>query len=88
MGFRWNEWNIDHISEHGVRPEEAEYVVENARAPYPEARDDDKWRVWGPTRSGRYLQVVFVIDPDDGIFVIHARALTNREKRRLRRRRK
>jgi hypothetical protein len=29
---------------------------------------------------------VFVIDPDDSIFVIHARPLTEREKRRYRRR--
>ena len=24
MLFRWNEWNVDHIVEHGVSPEEAE----------------------------------------------------------------
>ena len=35
MEFRWNEWNIDHIAEHGVRPEEAEAVVRNAKSPYP-----------------------------------------------------
>jgi uncharacterized DUF497 family protein len=87
MDFRWNEWNRDHISEHGVRPEEAEFVVRNARPPYPEERGDDKWRVWGKTSSGRLLQVVFVLDPDETIYVIHARRLTDREKKQYRRRR-
>ncbi len=32
------------------------------------------------------LQVVFVIDPDDTVFVIHARPLTERERKRYRRR--
>lgn len=88
MEFRWNQWNQDHIAEHGVQREEAEYVVRNAAAPYPEERGDDKWRVWGQTESGRYLQVVFVVDPEEDIYVIHARPLTAREKKRYRRRRK
>jgi uncharacterized DUF497 family protein len=88
MEFRWNEWNEEHISEHGVEPEEAEFVVRNARAPFPEARGDEKWRVCGQDANGRYLQVVFVLDPDDAIFVIHARRLTDKEKRRFRRRKK
>jgi hypothetical protein len=44
--------------------------------------------VWGQTRSGRYLQVVYLLGVDDVVFVIHARPLTDREKRRLRRRRR
>jgi uncharacterized DUF497 family protein len=42
--------------------------------------------VWGRGRSGRFLQVVFILDDDDTVFVIHARPLTDREKRRFRRR--
>ena len=38
--------------------------------------------------SGRPLQVVFVLDEDETIYVIHARPLSKREKRRLRRREK
>ena len=84
MLFRWNEWNVDHIAEHGVDPDEAEIVVRGARRPYPLHRQDDKWLVWGPGRGGRLLQVVFVLDEDDTVYVIHARPLTNREKRRRR----
>ena len=64
MLFRWNEWNVEHIAEHGVLPEEAEWVVEHARRPYPELREESKWRVVGRGHGGRWLQVVFVFDPE------------------------
>ncbi|MGD2108351.1 MAG: hypothetical protein PVI86_03060 [Phycisphaerae bacterium] len=86
MEFRWIEWNLDKVGEHGVKPEEAEYVVEQARHPYPQHREDDKFLVWGPTAAGRLLHVVFWIDDDDTVFVIHARPLTDKEKRHRRKR--
>jgi len=43
------------------------------------------WLVWG--RGGRMLWVVFLIDEDDSVYVIHARPLTEREKRRHRKER-
>ena len=88
MDFRWNAWNEEHIERHGVAIEEAEHVVQSARAPYPLAQHDERYLVWGPGVGGRLLQVVFVIDPDSTIFVIHARPLTEKEKKRYRRRTK
>ena len=85
--FRWIEWNRAKLAQHNVAPEEAESVVNRARQPYPMKVDDDKRLVWGQTDSGRYLQVVYLIDIEDTIFVIQARPLTDREKRRLARRR-
>jgi uncharacterized DUF497 family protein len=84
--FRWNDWNESHIAAHGLEPEEAEEVVRKARAPYPLASGDEKFLVWGPTAEGRLLQVVFVLDEEDSVFIIHARPLTDNEKRRYRRR--
>ena len=84
MDFRWDEWNMHHAAGHGVQPHEAEDVVRQARRPYPLHRADDKWLVWGRGSGGRLLQVVFVIDEDDSIYVIHSRPLTNREKGRFR----
>lgn len=93
MLFRWNDWNVEHIAEHGVSPEEAEQVVEHARNPFPELREHDKWRVIGRGLGGRWIQVIFVFDPieedideDDTVYVIHARPLTDREKKRERKR--
>lgn len=86
MEFRWNEWNQEHIAGHGVRLEEAAYVVENAQTPYPEGREDGKLLVIGCGPGGRWLQVLYVLDDDGTAFVIHARPLDDREKRRYRRR--
>jgi uncharacterized DUF497 family protein len=86
--FRWNEWNLEHATCHGVLPDECEYVVENAAPPYPEKAGDDRWLVRGATGSGWMIQVVYLLDDDRTIYVIHARPLTDREKRRYRRRRR
>ena len=85
MEIRWIEWNLEKIAGHGVSRDEAEHVVEHARPPYPRYREDEKLLVWGPTESGRLLQVVYLLEPDDAVFVIHARPLTDNEKRRHRR---
>ena len=63
MDFRWNTWNIEHLAEHGVSPDEAEYAIENASGPWPRKEADEKFRVWGRTEAGEYLQVIFVFDP-------------------------
>jgi len=86
--FRWNAWNIEHIGRHDVTPDEAEYVLNNARLPYPQRLGKERFLVVGQAPDGRYLQVVYVFDPVDIVFVIHARLLTDAEKRRFRRRRR
>ena len=60
--------------------------MRKARPPYPLASTDDKFLVWGPTAEGRFLQVVFLVDDEDSVFVVHARPLTDKEKKRYRRR--
>jgi uncharacterized DUF497 family protein len=84
--FRWIPWNAEHAGKHGVSMAEAELVVNGAQPPYPEYRGDEKWLVIGRGLSGRFVQVIYMIDDDGTLFVIHARPLTEREKRRYRRR--
>ncbi len=79
---------MDHIAGHGVGPVEAEFVVCNARRPYPRKIGEDKFLVVGQLSDGTYIQVIYVFDPDLEIFVIHARPLTHAEKQRYRRRKK
>ena len=88
MQFRWINWNREHIAEHGVDWQEAEMVIRFAERPYPEQIGDEKLLVIGRGSGGRFLQVIYVLDPDDTVFVIHARPLTNREKLRYRRRKR
>ncbi len=88
MEFRWNEWNEEHVARHGVEPEDAEEVVRGARPTFPVVQGGERYLVWCPAGGGRLLQVVFIIDPDDSVFVIHTRPLTEPEKKRYRRRTK
>jgi uncharacterized DUF497 family protein len=101
--FIWNKKNVEHIAEHGVTPEEAEFVVLNGRTTYHE---DNKWLARGQTRSGRYLQVIYVMESDatgidysevdllevagacDSFYVIHARPLTTAERSTFKRRKR
>ena len=83
MEFRWNEWNREHATRHGVGIAEIERVVEAGR---PRQIGDDKLIVIGRGTGGRFIQAFFVLDDDGTVYVIHARPLTDAEKRRYRRR--
>lgn len=67
--FVWNQRNVDHIAKHGVRPSEAEYVVDHASARYPQKVGDGKYVVCGKTRAGRWLRVIFIYLDDDEVDV-------------------
>lgn len=84
-GFRWNEWNLDHATQHGVSVEEIEFVVRRGKREYV---GDGKYRAVGRDGGGRWIQVIYFYDPEDTVYVIHARPLTEREVRRERRRRR
>ena len=88
MEFVWNITNVEHIAEHGIEPHEAEYVIENARPPYPRIVGNDKRLVVGQLRNGRYVQAIYVPSRSvrTAVYVIHCRGLTEREKKRFRRR--
>ena len=86
MEFRWNDWNLDHATLHGVTVDEAEAVVQAAKRPFPRQAGDGKWFVWGRGSGGRLLQVMYILDDDLMAYIIHARPLTPREARQYRRR--
>jgi len=86
MQFRWIDWNIEHIAQHGIAPEDAEWVVCHPASGYPR-KHRGALVVWGRTAAGRWLQVAFSRDEDAAgnvVFVFHARPLTSKEKRRIR----
>lgn len=65
--FVWNQWNYQHIGEHGVTSDEAEYVIDHTVKHYPRKIGNRKYLVRGRTRQGRYLQVIFITLDDDEI---------------------
>ena len=79
--FRWIEWNIEKAAKHGVAVGEAERVVRSAVRPYPRRIGQGKWQVIGRGQGDRWVQVIYVVDPDDTLFVIHAMPLTSRRRR-------
>ena len=84
--FRWNPWNAEHVAKHGITLAEAEFVVERARRPFPEMIGEGKRYVAGQTANGLYAQVIYLLDADGTVFIIHARPLNNSERRKFRRR--
>lgn len=82
--FRWHAWNIEHIAMHGISVPEAQFIVEHPRRPYPEMIGDGKRYIAGQTPDGTYAQVIYLLDPDGTVFVIHARLLNDSEKRKYR----
>jgi uncharacterized DUF497 family protein len=86
MRFRWNDRNVEHLGKHGISATEAQFIVNHARRPFPEMIGEGKRYVAGQTANGRYVQVIYVIDPDGTAYVIHARPLNAADKRKYRRR--
>ena len=83
--FEWDN-AIDHLAAHGVEPEEAEEVF--ADHPIIQGSRDGRFIAWGQTWAGRYLMVVFERKPRNIVRIVTARSMIERERQRLRRRRK
>ena len=89
IDFRWNDWNVENATKHGVTPEEAERVVLNASRPYPKKHDAGKWIVIGRGNSGRPVEVIFVYDDDDArdlVYILHAMPTAGHRRRKRQRR--
>jgi uncharacterized DUF497 family protein len=88
--FIWPEERIEHIARHGVTPEEVEEacfgksLVQRAKS----EGENPVYYVLGQTDAGRYLFCVVIGFPDGKGYPVTAREMTDKEKRRYRRRRK
>jgi uncharacterized DUF497 family protein len=83
--FRWNEWNLEHVTRHGVSPAEAERIVDNPSCGWPRRIGGEKVMIQGRGQGGRIVQVIYLVDNDGSIFIIHAMPLTTRRRRGRRR---
>ena len=74
MNIRFNtdrETDLPHIYKHGVNEDEVEDVLLNPSEDWA-GRDNSRIAI-GQTQSGRYLQVIYVRDPQpNSVFVITA----------------
>jgi hypothetical protein len=84
--FRWIDWNVEKALKHGCTVAEVELVVNHPGRGFPERRGE-KYHVQGRGIGDRFVQVVYLIDPEGTIFVIHAMPLIGRRRRGGKRRR-
>jgi uncharacterized protein len=83
--FIWTEERIDHIAEHGIRPEEVEEAC-FGRALAQRARSSGAspvYYVLGQTEAGRYVFCVVIQFPDGKGLPVTARPMTPHEQRRF-----
>ena len=81
----WDDWNIDHIIRHAVRPEEIEQLCLSEKILLSKA-SGTKIRVIGKTAGGRYLTVFLGPREKQSFYVVTARDSTLKEKRLFQRR--
>jgi len=81
----WDDWNVAHIAEHGVTPEEVDEICLRGR---PLVRHAGKTRyglpryhVYGQTEAGRYLFIVLDREVKGIFYVVTARDMNASERR-------
>ena len=80
----WDQDTVDHISRHGVSPEEVEELLFNDdELPVIMRGREGRYLTYGKTRGGRYLMVVWVMKYRK-TKIITARDMTNKENSSIR----
>jgi hypothetical protein len=82
--FRWNRHNLDLLSKYRITRLEAELVVRYASAYFPRQTGKGKWYLVGKGVKRRLIEMAFVLDPDNTIYVIHALPVGGKQRRWIR----
>lgn len=78
----WDDWNLGHISKHGMGPEDAAEVLRSQPVIY--ATYKDRLRLIGPNAAGRVLTVIVGPVPDQsGVFYVFSARPASRKERWL-----
>jgi uncharacterized DUF497 family protein len=76
----WEEWNVEHIARHDVRPQEVEEVCHGqfvASATY-----GGRLRLIGRTANGRMLTIILAPEGEGNYYPVTARPASRKECRR------
>jgi hypothetical protein len=82
--FRWNKHNVDVISKYRITRLEAEIVVRYASQFFPRQTGKGKWYVVGKGVKRRLIEIGFVLDPDNTIYIYHALPVGGKQRRWIR----
>ena len=81
----WDDWNIEHIAEHGIEYEEVESLTGERRHLARRAGTTryglPRYYLYGQTDVGRYLLVILDREDDKVFYVVAARDMNESEKR-------
>lgn len=77
----WDEWNVEHIARHNVKPEEVEQVCEGWYL-FTKGRQNT-YRIIGQTQGGRYLTVIIAPRGHGNFYPVTARDADKKERRRF-----
>ncbi|MBI4317159.1 MAG: BrnT family toxin [Chloroflexi bacterium] len=75
----WDPWNVAHIADHQVIPEEVEEVCHGR--PMTSTTLEDRLRVVGPTLAGRMLTVILAAKEEGVYYLVTARPASRKERR-------
>jgi uncharacterized DUF497 family protein len=78
MFFRWLDSNEAAIAKHGISIEECEAVASK----YEPTRRGENLLATGPTPSGRWIEVLYVMEDDMTAFVMHAMDVKPKKRKR------
>ncbi|HEY2059565.1 MAG TPA: hypothetical protein VGH57_14450 [Amycolatopsis sp.] len=81
----WTDDNEEHISRHGIVPDEVEQVV-YTRPRLALAGRENTTNIFGTTEAGRHLLVVLAEALDGRMYVVTARDMSDQERRSFRKR--
>ena len=82
----WPEDRVEHISRHGVTPEEVEEACFGESLVFRAKSEGQNpvYYILGQSEAGRYLFCVMIRFPDGNGYPVTARPMTEKEKRRYR----
>lgn len=77
----WDDWNRSHISRHGVSEQEVEEVCAGKYRNQPTY--GNRHLIFGRTKHDRLLTIVLAREKPDIYYVVTARDMSRRERRRF-----
>jgi len=81
----WDDWNVEHVGRHSVKPEEVEEV--SFSEPFITRARGRTLRAIGQTQAGRYLTVILAPRGRGSYYPVTAREASEGEQRLYRKRR-
>ncbi len=77
----WDDWNINHIAQHGVIPEEVEQV--GSSDPMIQQGKKSRLAITGITKAGKMITVILDPEPEEEVYYVITAYPTNKKYRRI-----